>query len=231
VSSAVTYLEKRRCDVLLNSEVAAISSAQESVEYITVRGGERIDAENFILAVPPPATAKLMMQVDSANQFDRFQSSPIVSIHLWFDSDFMEHSFIGLIGMDLQWLFNRRMFMKEKGKYPGYLSAVISAAYDYADMPREELVQLALSDINKIYPSASKARLIHSEIIKERRATFSAVPAIEPFRPATATQFRNLFLAGDWTATGLPATIEGAIQSGFAAAAMAMKSETPARVA
>lgn len=104
------------------------------------------------------------------------------------------------------------------------LCGVISSAYQYIDMPKEKLLDIALKDIQKVFADSKKAKLIHSKCIKERRATFSATPEVERFRSSTETPIRNFFIAGDWTGTGLPATIEGAVISGFKAAKMVEQS-------
>ena len=147
----------------------------------------------------------------------KFESSPIVSLHLWFDRDFMNVDYVGSIGRTLQWVFNRRRIVGDS-RSTGYISAVLSGAYAIVDEPKEKLILVALHELKDVFPAARQAKLIHSVVIKERRATFSATNEIEPFRPAPETQVRNFYLAGDWTNTGLPATIEGAVLSGFRAA-------------
>jgi uncharacterized protein with NAD-binding domain and iron-sulfur cluster len=101
-----------------------------------------------------------------------------------------------------------------------YLSLVISGAGPYVEMEKEEMIDLAMADLRAAVPKARSAKVIHSLVVKEKRATFSPKPGIEKLRPPTETEFENLFLAGDWTATGLPATIEGAVISGKKAATM-----------
>ena len=111
--------------------------------------------------------------------------------------------------------------MSEEGKSTSYISAVISGAYDVVDLAKEKLVAIALQDMRDVYPESRAAKLLHSIVIKEKRATFSPTNNIEPFRPSAETPIQNFFLAGDWTNTGLPATIEGAVMSGFNAAKLA----------
>ena len=104
-----------------------------------------------------------------------------------------------------------------------YLSLVISGAGKYLQWSKERLVNVAMKELRDLIPAAGKAKILHSLVIKEKRATFSPKPGIEGIRPAVRTSISNLFLAGDWTATGFPATIEGAVLSGQRAAAEAMK--------
>ena len=108
--------------------------------------------------------------------------------------------------------------MRGSGRTTGYVSAVISAAHPFLHLTNERLIEIALEDIRGVYPRPG--RLLRSGVIKEKRATFSPTCGVEKFRPGAPTPFRNLFLAGDWTDTGLPATIEGAVVSGLTAARM-----------
>ena len=104
---------------------------------------------------------------------------------------------------------------KEKGQH---LSLVISDAQEFIEMSKEELLTIAMKDLQRVLPKAKNANIVHSVVIKEKRATFSPAPGLEAIRPLPETSFSNLFLAGDWTATGFPATIEGAVLSGKKAA-------------
>jgi uncharacterized protein with NAD-binding domain and iron-sulfur cluster len=130
----------------------------------------------------------------------------------------MSELYVGVIGKRIQWLFNRNGIINGLKSKGSSLTAIISAAYDVVEKPKEELIQMAVEDIAQIYPAAANAKLIHASVIKEKRATFSCTNDIEGCRPDTHTPIRNLFLAGDWTNTGLPGTIEGAVMSGFKAA-------------
>jgi uncharacterized protein with NAD-binding domain and iron-sulfur cluster len=100
------------------------------------------------------------------------------------------------------------------------LSLVISAAYEEAGWTNEELIETAIADCVALFGARAQGPS-HALVIREKRATFSLSPSIEPLRPGPRTPLHNLFLAGDWTATGLPATVEGAIRSGESAAAFA----------
>ena len=170
--------------------------------------------------------------------------APIISVNLWFDRPVTEHDFAGLRGTTAQWLFNKGQLLRdgartpaprgglpprgslESGKPPeapqdwsgAYVSLVISGAHAHIGRSREELQALALSELRELAPGAGDARLVHALVIKERFATFSPRPEAEDARPPSVTPVRGLYLAGDWTATGLPATIEGAVKSGYTAA-------------
>ena len=104
---------------------------------------------------------------------------------------------------------------------------MISAAHDLVDTPAEEIIAMAVREVRKVLPAARAAELVHARVIKEKRATFSARPGVDALRPAAAPAaphgIGNLFLAGDWTATGWPATMEGAARSGYLAAGAVLK--------
>ena len=115
-----------------------------------------------------------------------------------------------LLDRTIQWMFN-----KSEGKY---LQLVVSASRDLVQMSRAEVIDLALGELREFFSEARQARLERSHVIKELRATFSASPEAEGLRPRCETSFPNVFLAGDWTRTGWPATMEGAVRSGYIAA-------------
>jgi uncharacterized protein with NAD-binding domain and iron-sulfur cluster len=141
--------------------------------------------------------------------------APIISINLWFDRPVTELEFCGLRGTTVQWLFNKGKLF---GTAENCVSLVLSGAHEHVGRPKEELLETALRDLGGLLPEVREARLVRSLVIKERFATFSPEPGVETVRPPAVTRVRSLYLAGDWTATGLPATIEGAVQSGYCAA-------------
>jgi zeta-carotene desaturase len=107
------------------------------------------------------------------------------------------------------------MFNKDSGRY---LQLVVSASRDLTNLSRADIVQLAIGDLRLFFPRVKDAQLLKSHVIKEQRATFSAAPETENLRPGPVTSFPHVFLAGDWTRTGWPATMEGAVRSGYIAA-------------
>ncbi len=141
--------------------------------------------------------------------------APIISINLWFDAPITDLEFAGLRGTTIQWLFDRSRILGDKSHY---ISLVLSGAREHVSRSKEELLAISLRELGEMLPAARKAKLLHSLVIKERFATFSPSPEADALRPPARTPIHGLFLAGDWTATGLPATIEGAVQSGYAAA-------------
>jgi zeta-carotene desaturase len=141
------------------------------------------------------------------------KSSPIVSVNLWFDRDVMDRHrpFVGLSDGTMHWMFGR------ESRAGSHVSAVASGAVDILRLENDELIARAESDARRALPGARAATLRRALVVREPRATFSLAPD-QPPRPATVTALPGFLLAGDWTDTGLPATIEGAVRSGFAAA-------------
>jgi hypothetical protein len=144
-----------------------------------------------------------------------------VSVHLWFRENFMPHQFLGVIGRTVQWVFNKRMSGTSPGP-DGHISAVVSAAYDIVGLDNDAIVRIIVQDLRAVY-GAAVPDPVHSLVIREKKATISLTPGIETKRPGPLTPVANLFLAGDWTETGYPATIEGAILSGERAADLVLE--------
>jgi uncharacterized protein with NAD-binding domain and iron-sulfur cluster len=142
------------------------------------------------------------------------RSSPIVTVNLWFDRPIIDEPFIGLPGRTMQWVFDKQQVF---GEAASHLSLVSSGAAHVANRPNADLVAMARTDLFDAIPEARWARMRRATIVREPRATFSLTPD-QPARPETQTGVKNLFLAGDWIATGLPATIESAVRSGHRAA-------------
>jgi squalene-associated FAD-dependent desaturase len=140
----------------------------------------------------------------------RLEHSPITGVHLWFDREITTLPHATLLDRTMQWMFN-----KDGGRY---LQLVVSASRDLTNLPRNEIIEMAVGDLRLYFPRVREAALIKAHVVKEQRATFSAAPETDPLRPEPATSYAKLFLAGDWTRTGWPATMEGAVRSGYRAA-------------
>ena len=222
VEPAVRYLASHGAHVRPGPEVGSVTEDGGRVTGVRLADGSVLSAPAVIAAVPPHSLGKIVPEgCAGATPFSglgAFAFSPIISIHLWFDREVMDADFAAIVGKELQWVFNRRR-LTGAGSTAGYLSGVISGAYASVDRTKEELVARAVRDIASVFPACAGARLLSSMVIKEKRATFSATSAAEGLRPSAETPIDGFFLAGDWTNTGLPATIEGAIRSGETAAA------------
>ena len=146
--------------------------------------------------------------------------NPIVSVYLWFDRSLEEMpEFNAMLGTQVEWMFNRRKISGEKNqRFPGLLECVVSAADTLVELDNGEIVAIAEKELRAAFRELEGANLIASQVVKEKRATFHASPDINKARPVPGSLGSGLFVAGDWTATGLPGTIEGAVRSGLIAA-------------
>ncbi len=217
VEEGVDLLRKNKGEVITNAKVKSIIVSDGTA--LGVDAGKKIKSKYVISSVPyynvPQLIPKGYLNNTMSNELNIFESSPIVSINLWFDRKVMDIEFVGLINRNLQWIFNRRRITGDATKPENYISAVISGARDEIHLRKDELVRMAVGELREVFPECRQAHLTNSIVIKEKRATYSATNEVESIRPNPETSIKNFYLAGDWTNTGLPATIEGAIQSGF----------------
>lgn len=224
VPLASLYAEERwrglgRVRFHLSSKVEHVALSNGRARAVTAAGSE-LSGDFFICAVPVERVAGLLPGLVPG--LEAFEHSPITGIHLWFDRPVTALPHAVLLDRTIQWFFN-----KQSGRY---LQIVVSASRGLIDMPRREIVELGVRELAEFLPAAGSARLERGHVIKELRATFSARPGLEALRPPNATAVENLFLAGDWTRTGWPATMEGAVRSGYLAAeAVARAAGAPAR--
>jgi zeta-carotene desaturase len=219
-AAATAYIEARGGRVQTGCGVKQLLIAEGACRGVDLGGGEKIEGVPVISAVPWHQLA-VVMPGDLLRTEPFFAAAlalrpaPIISISLWFDAPITDLEFAGLRGTTIQWLFDKSRILSANDHY---VSLVLSGAHEHVSRSKEELLAIALRELGDMLPAAHKAKLLHSLVIKERFATFSPSPDAEPPRPPARTPIRGLFLAGDWTATGLPATIEGAVQSGYTAA-------------
>ena len=182
-------------------------------------GGGLMTADHYITAVPFDRINALAPEADV--DVTAFSHSPITGIHLWFDRPVTQLPHATLLDRSIHWMYN-----KGDGRY---LQLVVSASRGLTPMPRAEVIALALGELAEFLPAVSEARLERAHVVKEVKATFSAAPGLEARRPSTATNIPNLFLAGDWTQSGWPSTMEGAARSGYKAAEAVAASAGQAR--
>ncbi|MDI6802218.1 MAG: hydroxysqualene dehydroxylase HpnE [Bacteroidota bacterium] len=227
VEQAVELLKKNKSEVITNAKVKSIIVSDGAA--VGVEAVKKIKSKYIISSVPYYNVAQLIpknyLNHIMFNELNLFESSPIVSINLWFDKNVIDIEFVGLINRNLQWIFNRRRISEDTTKPENYISAVISAARDEIKLTKDELVKMAVGELKEVFPDCRNAQLTNAIVIKEKRATYSATNEVESIRPNPTTPIKNFYLAGDWTNTGLPATIEGAIQSGFKCAELVISSK------
>lgn len=206
--------------VELRRDVRALEISDGECHGVQLADGTVIEGRTVLSAVPwtvlpallPPGTVKAE---PFFSRILELRPAPIISLYLWFDQPVTHLEFGGLRGTTIQWLFNKGKIL---GTSENYVSLVLSGAHDHIGRSKEDLRDMAVRELMTLLPGMRNAKLTHSLVIKERFATFSPCVGVEALRPQAVTPIRGLYLAGDWTATGLPATIEGAVQSGYTAA-------------
>jgi len=211
------FIEERGGRVRAGETAAGLHRDGDRVVAVQVRDGDRIECDAVVAAVTPRALERLGVALPG---LDRFDSSPILSINLWLDvspSSVADFDFAAMLGGQAQWLFNKERITGGRARH---LAVVISAARDLVGRSNDELAAVAFDEVRRCLPAARSTRLVRSMVVRERTATFAASVDTEPLRPGASTGCSNLFLAGDWTMRGLPATIEAAVRSGHACAAL-----------
>ncbi len=178
------------------------------VTGLLLNDGKMHTADKYVLAAPFEKIAALAPGLNL--DLPAFTHAPITGIHLWFDRPVTDLPHATLLDRTMQWMFN-----KEGGRH---IQLVVSASRSLTEMPRGEVIELAVKELKEFFPLAAAANLERAHVVKEVRATFSAATGLEAERPAQSTSVPNLFLAGDWTKTGWPSTMEGAVRSGYLAA-------------
>jgi uncharacterized protein with NAD-binding domain and iron-sulfur cluster len=139
----------------------------------------------------------------------KLTTSPIVAVNLWYDRPITRRPFVGLWGTKVHWIFNKSDAF---GAQP-YLSLVISGAREELHTPAPKLIEMATAELQSVFPEAREAKLLRATVSKEPEATMAPAVGVEKLRLPQKTPYKNFFLAGDWTDTGLPATIESAVRS------------------
>jgi hypothetical protein len=213
-------------DVRMNVGVDGISRGEDGRWRVRV-AGEEIEAGAVVLAGDLRGTEKLMRVlvglVHGASALlavnpERFVAAPITTVHLWYDREVTDLDHSVLLDTRVQWMFCKSQIRGWETARGSYLELVISASWAEIAMGREEILASALREVVMFFPRVRDARLVKSAVLKEARATFSVVPGLDAYRPSQRTELPGLFLAGDWTATEWPSTMEGAVRSGRLAA-------------
>ena len=209
----------------LTSPVLGFEITNGRVQALRLQNGETRTAEYFISALPPDALLSLLSTEQrrdwpDTNGWAGLTWSPITGIHLWFDRPVTELDHLTVCGRTIQWIFNKSALAKENNRnaVAQYIQLVVSASRSLVLLKRDEVLDLALRELGEILPRSKQAILRRSVVVKETKATFSFTPGTDDLRPGPRTPFRNFFLAGDWTQTGWPPTMEGAVRSGYRAA-------------
>lgn len=225
---ARTALSNLNIQILDNTKCQSIEN-HESFFEIQIRGKSALFANQIIVATPWPATSDILnsLNINSldtlSEKISRLESSPITGIHLLLDKTVCPHSEIALLDTTIQWVFDHTLADRRQ---PGCilpangqsLHIVISASHQLAHKNRNEILDEIRAELDSAFPEMQSATILSAWIVTEHAATFSPSPESDSLRPTSVTPLPRLYLAGDWTQTGWPATMEGAIRSGLNAA-------------
>ncbi len=227
-SHAVDFIQSHGGQVSLRTSVDGFAYDQATQRWRLGFEGGSFEADAVVLAVPFESMQKLLPLLPATSagseslvdKLGHFEHSPITGIHLWFDRTITDLDHAVLLDTTIQWMYNKTRLQPERRTEAAgsYLELVVSASKTLVPMSRQQIIDLALRELAEFFPVVRQAKLVKAAVVKEVRATFSVTPGLDAYRPGPETAWPGIFLAGDWTATGWPSTMEGAVRSGNLAA-------------
>ncbi len=239
-SSVAHFAEQQGTALHLRTSIDTIERWNNNQWHVIASDGSAYLAPNLLLALPFEQTARLLSTLPRSSpqcasilaDMAHFRHAPITTIHLWFDRHITDLDHAALLDTRIQWMFNKsRIRRYEPGSTTQegqYLELVISASFTELHQGREQILHAAIAELTRFFPRIRDAGILKSGILKEARATFSVVPNLDRYRPPADAPGNGLYLAGDWTRTGWPSTMEGAVRSGrLAAQAIAAAAGNP----
>jgi squalene-associated FAD-dependent desaturase len=201
------------------------------VESVLLNDGSRLTGDYYLSSLPPQALLGLLPagteeELEYFKKMRGLEYSPITAVYLWFDRQVMKDDNAALIGREIQWIFNKSPRTDPTAKEQGQnLGLVVSASRKLAQMGRGQILEIALRDLKAVLPEARHASLLRAVVLKEPYATFSCRPGSDSFRPDQKSPIQNLYVAGDWTRTGWPPTMEGAVRSSYRCVELILEGE------
>lgn len=215
-------IERRGGEVRTRASVRKLRIAEGAVTGVGLEDETDLQADYYLVSVPHDGLLEILPErvrqsEPTFSNLANLRTSPITGVHLWFDRHVMTEPFLTLLDRTVQWVFNKSQLYGDHSEGQ-YIQAVISASYDLVPRARQEIIDLCSAELREALPAAREANLLKATVIKETAATFSPEPGCDRWRPGQRSPIKNLFLAGDWTQTGWPATMESAVRSGYLAA-------------
>ena len=211
---------RQGAELRLSQSVTGLSREGDVWSVATSEGS--FTADNVVLAVPFQQAASLLPDDHAGaalrEQFMHFRNAPITTVHLWFEREITGLDHAALLDTGIQWIFQKSRIRRMPAELGSYCELTISASFAELHQTREEILSNALQELAMFFPKVREVKLVKSGILKEARATFSVTPGLDAFRPSQTVAWPGLVLAGDWTQTGWPSTMEGAVRSGYLAA-------------
>jgi len=206
-------------NIRLGSTVRSVLFDNEKAKGVLLQNGDILEADHVVLAVPFHRLKSLLGEKIDETILG-LQSSPITSVHMWLDQRITDLPHVVMLDTLSHWLFYRGK--NSLGEH--FYQVVISASADALGMGYEAIQAKVLAELHEFFSAMNSAKVLRAKVVTEKRATFASLVGVDHFRPDQATRWSNLFLAGDYTKTGWPATMEGAVRSGYLAAEKLLKS-------
>lgn len=223
------YIRARGGEVLLRTTVEGVAAAEDGGWQIA-SPDDAVQVDGVVLALSFGGMERFLLNLaadevraELETKLSHFESSPITGIHLWFDREVTSLDHAVLLDSTIQWMFQKSRIQPQRHGGGSYLELVVSASRSLVNLQRQEIIDLALRELTTFFPRVKDAKLEKAAVVKEVHATFSCTPGLDAFRPGVETGWPGIFLAGDWTATGWPSTMEGAVRSGYLAAEAATR--------
>jgi squalene-associated FAD-dependent desaturase len=224
-AGAAEFLRELGSEVIFKSNIEAAEWNEVTSQWSVETKTGNVSADFLVLALPFEAMAKLLPTMPPAAgaaklaaQIERHEHWPICSVHLWFDREITDLDHAILLDRELHWMYNKGRVQPWRKSRGSYLELLVSASRSFAALTREQAIDKAVSELKEFFPEAAQAKLEKAAVVKEVRATFGVPPGIDAARPGAVSPWPNCFLAGDWTSTGWPSTMESAARSGHLAA-------------
>jgi squalene-associated FAD-dependent desaturase len=230
------YIRARGGEVHLRADVEGVEWQEERDTWLvkSTASAEPVASDSLMLALSFDGMTKMLEKMPDGAGAQRlradlaqFEHSPITSVHLWFDREITDLTHAALLDSKIDWMYHTSKLQPQRHE-PEYVELVISASRSLTSQSREEIIAMAVEELRRFFPAVRDAVLTKAAVVKEVRATYSIRPMLDSVRPSQVAPWPRAFLAGDWTATGWPATMEGAVRSGYLAAeALAKANESP----
>ena len=220
---ASQFLKANDAEMKLNVRVSSLKRSEPDVFDVTLSNGSVFRCRNVISALDPNVASRVMPSSDSGfaglkNQLTRFDYSPIVAVHLWFEKPVMAEPVAAFVDLGLQWVFNDSALRNTSKPGSQHIVISLSGAYEWAKLDKKEILDHIVCAMRTAFPLTDSTNIVNSAVVKTLDATIKVTPAVRHLRASTVTDVPGFYFAGDWTDTGLPATMEGAVRSGNKAA-------------
>ena len=227
--AAQAFITRHGGEVRASADVVELLVEEDRCIGVRLADGELLTADAVILALPAAAMHELLPTQLAAHEFfapaANVETAPIVGVHIWYDRPVMDESFVATLDSSLQWVFNvTKMHERESDAEAGqHIAISLSGAWRWKDMSKAELRDTFVAEMARVFPAAAQANVTRVITVKMLEATFRVTPGAQAHRLPQETPVPGLFLAGDWTKTGWPSTMESAVRSGSLSADAVMK--------